>query len=115
VSSALPRRFGDLEPLQGRFADVGVDGFSAAWHDADMLLFFEGSEPFFHGYMSCSDPSVGRIWTMGLACHAGPFGGARWRDALKALFVMLADELPAFYATAQVVRGGKWTGRTVFT
>jgi len=115
LPEALPRRFGEYEPLQGKFADAGPDGFSAAWHAATGLLFYSGSGPCISGAMpGRRDRWPDQVWRMSLDFHVGPFQDQRWQAALQALFITLADELPAYYATAQVVRGAIWSGRTVY-
>lgn len=112
LPEALPRRF-THGGQQVSYAGVGADGVSAAWHDAELGLFFEGSGPVLHGYLpdAPGDSPRDRFWRMRLDCYADPFADDRWRDALQAFFITLADELPAIYATAQVVRGWQWSGR----
>ncbi len=50
---------------------------------------------------------------MTLQLLAEPIQEPAWRDALQTLFVTLADELPVFYASAQVTSGHPWTGRSL--
>ena len=42
LPEALPRRFGESEPFQGKYAEAGSEGFTAAFNDATSLLFFSG-------------------------------------------------------------------------
>lgn len=40
--------------------------------------------------------------------------GQSWRDALRRLFLAVADELGAVFASAEVLVGNIWTGRSEF-
>lgn len=51
---------------------------------------------------------------MSLTCLAAPFQEKGWREALRAFFIAVADELPVFYASAEVVSGMTWTGRSLY-
>jgi hypothetical protein len=48
---------------------------------------------------------------MSLDVHREPFAVADWRDALRRLFVALADKLGCFFASAEIERGHLWNGR----
>lgn len=117
LPEALPRRFGQYEPFQGKLDDVGADGFQRAWEEADSLLFFAGSAPVIGGHLSAG-PSAAwpdKFWSMSLTLQAAPLSDPAWRDVLKCIFTTLADNLPAFFATAQVTRGNLWFGRSSFS
>jgi hypothetical protein len=49
LPEALPRRFGEYEPLQGKLAEAGDGGFANAWRDATSILFFAASPPCISG------------------------------------------------------------------
>lgn len=113
LPEALPRRFGEYEPFQGKYDQVGAEGFAQAWRDATSLLFFSGSGPVIGGTFNAgpAEAHPDKFWSMSLTLHISAFNDSAWSDALRNVFVMLADGLPAFYATAQVTRGHIWNGR----
>lgn len=106
LPEALPRRFGEYEPFQGRYSETGAEGFGQAWRDATSYLFFSGSGPCTDGALSGgpSEPYPDRYWSMSLTLLADPLREAPWRDAVRALFTALADTLGTFYASAEVTR-----------
>lgn len=113
LPEALPRRFGEWEPLQGNLARDGDDGFVRAWRDSGGLM-FAGSGLCSDGYLGeiPQDPS-GYAWSMSVDLFAEPLHQPAWRDAAQRFFVELADALPAFYASATVSEGWIWTGRSL--
>lgn len=115
LPEALPRRFGEYEPLQGRYADSGGDGFAAAWAGATSLLFFSGAGPCVGGHLSAGPGArfADRFWSMSLTFLADALNDPGWRDAFRRIFASLADSLPAFYATAQMTRDHIWSGRSL--
>uniref|UniRef100_UPI0020277DA9 hypothetical protein n=1 Tax=Actinotalea sp. C106 TaxID=2908644 RepID=UPI0020277DA9 len=113
LPEALPRRFGEYEPLQGKYADVGVAGLDAAWRAADGTFFIKGTLPVVDGSLDAPrgrDDPVLSTWHMSLDLLAEPLFDPRWREAVRRFFIDLADELRAFHATAEVTRGHLWTG-----
>jgi hypothetical protein len=56
LPEAVPRRFGDYEPLAGRFATAGEQGLAEAYGRADPLLFLAGTPPVFHASWATSGP-----------------------------------------------------------
>ncbi|MCL2423998.1 MAG: hypothetical protein FWD11_08955 [Micrococcales bacterium] len=114
LPEALPRRFGEREPYQGKLDDVGPDGFGQAWVETESLLFFAGSAPVIGGHLHAGPSATTRhkFWRLSLRVHAAPLSDPVWRDALRPVFTTLADSLPAFLATAQVTRGHLWNGRS---
>jgi hypothetical protein len=52
LPEAVPRRFGDSEPLRGRFEKAGEDGFRRAYDQADQLFFLAGSAPVHHASLA---------------------------------------------------------------
>lgn len=117
LPEALPRRFGEYEPLQGKYAEAGPEGFIAAWNDATSLLFFSGSGPCIGGSVAAgpSEQSPDRFWSMSLTFLAEPLREPGWHNALRHVFTTVADRLPAFYATAAVTRGHIWSGRSLWS
>lgn len=116
LPEALPRRFGGYEPLQGKYDEVGRDGFKAAWAAEDMFFLFKGSGVCSGGSLSPPPASrfSGKYWNLSLTFHAAPLQQPEWRDGLRALVLSLVDELPVFYGSAEVVRGWIWSGRTLW-
>lgn len=114
LPEALPRRFGEYEPFQGKYAETGVEGFSQAWRDATSSLFFSGSGPCTGGHLRSGpgEQFPDRFWSMSLTLLADPLREAQWRDAVRDLFVALADTLGTFYASAEVTRDHIWSGRS---
>lgn len=116
LPEALPCRFGEYEPFQGKLADAGPEGFIDAWNAATSTLFISGSGPCIGGDLSAGanaqfqDPH----WSMSLDFLADPMRTSGWRETLCALFVKLADELPAFYASAEITPGHVWSGRSLW-
>jgi hypothetical protein len=115
---AAPRRFGEYEPLQGKFDEVGADGFSAAWRSATSMLFIAPTAPCVDGSLHAgpSEKYPGPGWKLCLDLHHQPLAlDGRWRAALERFFVALASEMNAFYATAEVTRGHIWNGRSMWS
>jgi hypothetical protein len=114
LPEALPRRFGEFEPLQSKLADTGDSGFANAWRAATSLLFFSASPPCIAGsmYAGPSETHPRKVWVMTLDVLRDPFTDPRWRDALRRLFVAIADGIDCFFASAEVTRGTLWNGRS---
>lgn len=114
---ALPRRFGEFEPLQHKLAEVGDEGFARTWIQAASTLFFAATNPCIGGAMGAG-PNEKRprlLWHMSLNLHRLPVMDPRWREALRRLFVATAQHLHAFYASAQVTREHIWSGRGLWS
>lgn len=116
LPEALPRRFGEYEPLQAKLAETGDAGFSRAWRESTSLLFFAASSPCISGAL-WAGPNEQRprlVWHMSLNVHFEPLAAdAPWRSALQRFFVAIAQRLGAFFASAEVCRGLIWTGRSM--
>jgi hypothetical protein len=52
LPAAVPRRFGDSEPLRGRLDRDGEAGLLRAYAQADSLLFLAGARPIYHAGLS---------------------------------------------------------------
>ncbi len=117
LPEALPRRFGEYEPFQGKLADTGIDGFTKAWAEATSLLFTAGSGPCIGGHLSAGPGATfpDRFWSMTLTLLAEPIREHGWQEALRIMFHTLADQLPAFYASAEVTTGHIWSGRSLWS
>jgi hypothetical protein len=114
LPEALPRRFGEFEPLQSKLTDTGDSGFDNAWRAATSLLFFTASPPCIAGsmYAGPSETHPRKVWVMTLHVLRDPFIEPRWRDALRRLFVGIADRSECFFGSAEVTRGTLWNGRS---
>jgi hypothetical protein len=115
LPQALPRRFGEHEPLQEKYADAGREGFSQAWRAATSLLLFSGSMPCIGGHLNAGphERFPDRYWSMSMTFLADPLREGSWRQAAHHLFTTLADELHCFYASAQISRNHIWSGRSL--
>lgn len=121
LPEALPRRWGDTEPLQERadpddpeaFArfvartDAGSSG--AAWRKA---VYLRAWSPAVEGSVHPTGPDrpVGDI---SLVLHRDPLHDEGWRRALQRLVVDVADRTAAVLVTAEVLRGVSWSGRSL--
>jgi hypothetical protein len=117
LPEALPRRFGETEPLQGKLTDGGDEGFAQAWSGATSLLFFVASPPCIGGSMYAGPGEQHRrpVWRMSLQAHYEPLRGEPlWRDAVRRFFVAVSEDLDAFFASAEVTRGSIWNGRSLW-
>lgn len=117
LPEALPRRFGEREPLQGKLDDVGEEGFARTWRAATSPVFFLATAPCIAGDLSggADEQLPHPIWDMSITVHCEPLHDTRWRGAFQRFFVAIADQLTAFYASAEVTRGGIWNGRTLWS
>ncbi len=137
---AVPNRFGDFEPMQGRLDRDGDQAFAQMW-DGTTMAFWNGRFPFDHGYVSLS-----RGWGSALSpqereARRPVLGGRkaidvdavsfefrpeviddeRWLALLTRLFVTVARQLGCFFAGSYVrpdrrgetmisLRGRYWLG-----
>ena len=113
LPEAMPRRFGGYEPLRGKLTDGGIDGFVGAWSEEDSTVFTTATLPCLGGAISGGGASghPRTFWHVSLDFLAEPFRDPAWRDALRSLFIEVADALPAFYASVELSEGHRWTGR----
>ncbi len=117
LPEALPRRYGEFEPLQHKLADTGDVGFASAWRAAGAMLFFSASPPCLGGalYAGARESTPHAVWKMSLEVHRRPLAEILWRDAFRRLFIALAENLHAFFASAEVTRGHIWNGRSMWS
>lgn len=114
LPEALPRRFGAFEPFQGRLADHGDQAFIDGWTTENMSFFLAGNLPCLGGAIDGLKSTEKRpVWTMSLGFLAEPLKSSNWREAVRQFFIALADRTGAFYASAEVLGGVHWNGRTV--
>lgn len=136
---ALPRRFGDFEPMQGRLERDGDDAFAEMWN-GNSIAFWNGRFPLDHGYVSLQrgwgsalspeerdarTPELGGrkaidVDALILEFHAEVIDDERWLSLLSRLFVAVARQLGCFFAGSYcrpdpdgndvVLRGRYWLG-----
>jgi hypothetical protein len=56
LPEAMPRRFGDVEPLRGRLDRDGEDGFRSAHDRAESLLHLAGTAPVYSASLAANHP-----------------------------------------------------------
>ncbi|SEF11773.1 hypothetical protein SAMN04489740_4141 [Arthrobacter alpinus] len=103
LPEALPRRFGEYEPLRGNLARDGDQAFiDAADNTGSSGLSLVGNYPVCGGYYDKdSEMPVGRL---SLYLDKTVFSDRQWRDALQAFFIAFATESRSFFASAEVLR-----------
>jgi hypothetical protein len=116
LPEALPRRFGEFEPLQNKLDLVGEAGFRDAATAATGLLFWKGAFPVVDGHLSLRnfDGSPRPLPTFQLSLERSAFQEPKWRDALRSLFLDFGRAGGAYFASAEVVRNLSWSGRSVW-
>jgi hypothetical protein len=124
MPEAVPVRFGDYEPMQGRLERDGAEAFAAFWDGGDMA-FWRGAKPFDWGFVFLERgrgaalppdqrPPLGPD-ELELDFLSGVCDDARWLAAIERLLVHVADALGAFFAYAhhekqKVERHADWQG-----
>jgi hypothetical protein len=125
MPEAVPVRFGEYEPMQGRLERDGDDAFAALWDGSDMP-FWKGRRPFDWGFVFLQ-----RGLGIALPPHEreppGPdelllefaltvCDDPRWLAAIESLFARVGEALNAFYGAAHheqaklSLDGGQWLG-----
>jgi hypothetical protein len=113
LPEALPRRYGTYEPLQNRLDNGGDEAFADYVRNADSTVYISPSRPAVGGSLAAGPTYGGNIQSHGVKLLAEPLADERWRSALRRLFIDFADRVEAVLATAEVVRGVRWSGRSV--
>ncbi|MEV6597868.1 hypothetical protein AB0M36_13470 [Actinoplanes sp. NPDC051346] len=73
LPEAVPRRYGETEPLRGRLDRDGEDGLTRAYAKADPLLFLNGTPPVYHGSLAAVDARLrGPVVVHSLHAILGP-------------------------------------------
>ncbi|MCB0910596.1 MAG: hypothetical protein KDB60_03145 [Propionibacteriaceae bacterium] len=107
LPDALPARFGEDEPFQGKAADSGVAGMEDAWQQHHLDVgFICARYPFIEGSVGTPDrPEAIPAWRILVTVAASPFQDAGWRELLQGFFVGLAETAGALHAIAEVQTG----------
>jgi hypothetical protein len=116
LPEALPRRFGEFEPLQNSLDAAGDDGFRRSANDASGLLFWKSVFPVISGSLLIRDwgGASRPQQSFSISLERSTFDQPEWNDALRRLFVDFARAGGAFFARAEVVRNVGWGGRSVW-
>jgi len=133
LPEAVPVRFGDHEPMQGRLDRDGDDAFAALW-DRTSNPFWSGRPPVEHGFVhlgrgfgAALSPAerdalipvvAGRkaVDADEVTLHFQANVDARWVEAIVSVFARVALELDAFFAAGfhskrpVAVNGRHWLG-----
>ena len=113
LPEARPEGFGPTGPtghpgpFTGRLDRDGEDGFRRAWDAGPALLGWAARLPVLEGSVTSGRP----VRTLTLTVLRDALYDPRWRDALLALLVAVAETAGAFYAQAQVLRGWRRDAR----
>lgn len=126
IPEALPRRFGEHEPLQHALADEGDDGFVRAWRSESGGLFWKTTRPCLSGSASAigdaftpyliggEDELRHPIGQISLTLDLRTLEDRRWRDDLVSAFASVAEVTGAFYAQASVERNWGYGGGSLW-
>lgn len=114
LPEALPRRFGTREPFRHRLEDSDDRAFVDFVAGAGVMVFFQPAGlPAVSGWLATGRVVHGNTDSFGLTLLAEPLRIAAWRDALQGLFTDFARRVDSIVATAEVVRGVHWSGRSL--
>jgi hypothetical protein len=113
LPEALPRRYGTYEPLHHRFEDGGDEGFIDFVRTADASVFSTANRPATHVSLAAGPTYGGTVQSHSLTLLAATLDDERWRTALRRLFLDFAERVEFVLATAEVVRGVRWSGRSL--
>jgi hypothetical protein len=106
LPEALPRRFGDSEPLRGKLDRDGEAGVEKMYERADSSLYLRGDPPVHGGAMSRGN-KYGPTSSHSLAVETGIAD-----DRVRAFALALADE-HTLYLSASIDRDLLLSGRTL--
>jgi hypothetical protein len=120
---ALPRRFGDYEPLQHRFEDEGLDALLVLAR-RESSVYWTATRPFFGGSVDVQldpdvrvekgwqhDPPDGpQVSQMSVNVDGRWLDDDGWRADLIDGFVAAADRISCIYAQAEVTRNWGYSG-----
>jgi hypothetical protein len=114
LPEALPRRFGTYEPLALKLDRDGPEAFVQVVATEADSVFFKAAKPCIEGHLAGGDPSPKAFVTSHSLClHREPLNHPSWQRALRRLFVAYAERTGSFFASAEVVRGLEWSGRSL--
>jgi hypothetical protein len=109
LPEAVPRRYGDTEPLRGRFDRDGERGLAQAYAKADTLLFLAGTPPVFHGSLATGrGPSLGPVAVHSMQAELDP------DDQRVRRFALALVHPGTVYVSASIAGGTVLDGRTLY-
>lgn len=109
LPEAVPRRYGDSEPLRGRFGTDGDRGLARAYAEADTLLFLAGTPPVYHASLSVAgERGRGPVVAHSLQAEVDP------ADERVRRFALALTHPGTVYVSASIARGTVLSGRTLW-
>jgi hypothetical protein len=108
LPEAVPRRYGDTEPLRGRFDRDGEEGLAAAHARADTLLFLGGTPPVFHASLAAAGRSRGPVGVHAMHAEVDP------ADERVRRFALAMTHPGTVYVSASIAGGMTLDGRTLY-
>ena len=113
LPEALPRRYGTFEPLQHKFDGGGDQAFADFAHTADDTVYFKATQPALEGHLAAGPRGDNLVVSHSLTLMSATLVDPGWRTSLRGLFIDFATENESVLATAEVVRGALWSGRSL--
>jgi hypothetical protein len=106
LPEALPRRYGDYDPLPHRF-DTGMDDLRNFWKAAPVDMNFTSTGPCASGGL-IDTQKPGRAWSIDLYADRHALESVLWQERFRALFLELVERWRCIYAAAEVIRWDLW-------
>ena len=106
LPEAVPRRFGDSEPLRGRLDRDGDDGLTRAYAAADPLLFLAGTPPVYHASLSARSHGPVAVHSLDAVVEPG--------DERVRRFALALAHPGTVYVSASVAGDMGLDGRTLY-
>jgi len=106
LPEAVPRRYGDTEPLRGRFGRDGDQGLAEGYARAGTLLFLRGAPPVWHA--SLAGAGHGPVRAHSLQAGLDP------ADERVHRFALALTHRDTVYVSASVARGMVLDGSTLY-
>jgi len=108
LPEAVPRRYGDTEPLRGRFDQAGEPGLAHAYAQADTLLLLSGTPPVFHASLAAAGRFRGPVGVHSLQAELDP------ADERVRRFALALTHPGTIYVSASIAGGMVLAGRTLY-
>lgn len=117
LPEALPRRFGEFEPLQSKLDEAGDSGFVEAIDQSTGMLFWKAKFPVLTGSVSVNSFRAGGtepVPHVSITVARSAFDDPHWRSGLRSLFLQFGTGDGLYYAFAEVVRNLSWSGQSIW-
>jgi hypothetical protein len=108
LPEAVPRRYGDTEPLRGRFDRDGEPGLTRAHAQADTLFLLSGTPPVLHAALAAAGRGRGPVGVHALHAEVDP------ADERVRRFALALTHPGTVYVSASVAGGMVLDGRTLY-